>query len=216
MAKNDRRDARFLSRKQYSVGQHLSAIQRRAASEMRKQLFHFPNMRIDSRAPRKFIRAGLGALRPGKWRLVIIVYCVLIGGALAAPDSGASALCKLSGVPMLDGSWDRVGGMCRMAANNCCDCPPTATDQQCFLQCNALIPRCRAPAPRAVPQPTYNQRPSQTCSTALTGFCCGHGVRYYSAPSEGLRCPGDACYVVVTTRFPGWYRMNWYVGQACW
>ncbi|MGH7905570.1 MAG: hypothetical protein ACREP6_02990, partial [Candidatus Binataceae bacterium] len=38
-------------------------------------------------------------------------------------------------------------------AQNCCDCPPTATDQQCFLQCNAILARCTAPARRAAANP---------------------------------------------------------------
>jgi hypothetical protein len=31
---------------------------------------------------------------------------------------------------------------------DCCDCDPTASDAQCFAQCNAMLPRCRPPAPR--------------------------------------------------------------------
>jgi hypothetical protein len=36
----------------------------------------------------------------------------------------------------------------RASAQDCCDCAPTASDQQCFMQCNAMIPRCRPAAPR--------------------------------------------------------------------
>jgi hypothetical protein len=40
---------------------------------------------------------------------------------------------------------------------DCCDCAPTASDQQCFMQCNAVLPRCRPAAPRKTVQPGNGQ-----------------------------------------------------------
>jgi hypothetical protein len=59
-------------------------------------------------------------------------------------------------------------------ATSCCPCPPGASDQQCFLQCNALLPRCHAPTVRYVVPPSSAPRTTtvQACTTALTGFCC--------------------------------------------
>ena len=97
-----------------------------------------------------------------------------------------------------------------LAGNDCCDCAPSASDAQCFAQCNALIPRCRPPAPRqAAPQ----RRGPQDCDTALTGFCCGNGYRTYSGPNQGLMCPGYPCTVVVWHQIGGW---QYFAGQACW
>jgi hypothetical protein len=56
------------------------------------------------------------------------------------------------------GSEERV-------AQNCCDCDPTASDQACFAQCNAMLPRCRAAAPRPAAPP-----PQQT----MTFYCCNN------------------------------------------
>jgi hypothetical protein len=69
---------------------------------------------------------------------------------------------------------------------------------------------------QAAPQPSGQQASGGSCSTALSGFCCGQGVRYFSSPSEGLKCPGDPCVVVKITRFPGWYRAERFAGRACW
>ena len=66
------------------------------------------------------------------------------------------------------------------------------------------------------PQPSGQRTSSRGCSTALSGFCCGQGVRYFSSPTEGLKCPGDPCVVVKITRFPGWYRSERFAGRACW
>jgi len=46
-------------------------------------------------------------------------------------------------------------GTAQQIAQNCCPCPPTASDQQCFVECNSMLPRCvaSAPQPRAKPQP---------------------------------------------------------------
>jgi hypothetical protein len=48
-------------------------------------------------------------------------------------------------------------------ASDCCDCDPTASDQACFAQCNAMLPRCRAAAPRPAAPP-----PKQV----MTFYCC--------------------------------------------
>ncbi len=69
---------------------------------------------------------------------------------------------------------------------------------------------------QAAPQPSSQPASGRSCSTALSGFCCGEGVRYFSSPSEGLKCPGDPCVVVKITRFPGWYRAERFAGRACW
>ena len=72
------------------------------------------------------------------------------------------------------------------------------------------------PPRRTEAQSSGPQASSRSCSTALSGFCCGQGVRYFSSPSEGLKCPGDPCVVVKITRFPGWYRSERFAGRACW
>ena len=99
-------------------------------------------------------------------------------------------------------------------ATSCCPCPPGASDQQCFLQCNALLPRCQAPTARYVVPPSLAPRTTtvQACTTALTGFCCAQGWRYYSGPTQGLKCPGAACYVYTRT----WPTSHKYLGNACW
>lgn len=98
------------------------------------------------------------------------------------------------------------------AGENCCDCPPTASDQQCFAQCNAIIPRCRPAAARPSRPPAPVHSRTSRCTSALTGFCCAGNLRYYSAPSQGLICPGDPCYLMVR-RWPNYLR---YSGRGCW
>lgn len=53
----------------------------------------------------------------------------------------------------------------QFAQNSCCNCDPHDSDMQCFMECNADLPRCQAPAPR----PPALQRP------AYTPYCCAGG-----------------------------------------
>lgn len=74
------------------------------------------------------------------------------------------------------------------ADDNCCDCPPAATDQQCFAQCNALLPRCQAAAP-----PPSAQRAPSGCEVA-THFCCAGSFR---SPQRYAVCLGAPCRAIV-------------------
>lgn len=95
---------------------------------------------------------------------------------------------------------------------DCCDCDPTASDAQCFAQCNAMLPRCRPPAPRAPSPPSAPAPATALCKSALTGFCCAGNLRYYSAPSQGLICPGAPCYLIVRN----WTQLLREPGRGCW
>lgn len=53
----------------------------------------------------------------------------------------------------------------QLAQNSCCNCDPHDSDMQCFMECNAELPRCQAPAPR--PAPIQRQ--------AITPYCCAGG-----------------------------------------
>ena len=74
---------------------------------------------------------------------------------------------------------------------DCCNCAPTDSDMQCFAECNAMLPRCRPPAPRAANPRTAGV----ACRSALTSYCCaGSPHIYYSRLATPL-CPGAACTV---------------------
>jgi hypothetical protein len=81
--------------------------------------------------------------------LFVFVFC-LFAGLAAAQDQGV-----------------------QLVQNNCCNCDPHDTDMQCFMDCNAELPRCRPPAPR----PLVQQR------SAFTNYCCAEG-RVYSWHSQ--------------------------------
>jgi hypothetical protein len=57
----------------------------------------------------------------------------------------------------------------QLAQNNCCNCNPRDTDMQCFMECNADLPRCRPAAPRSAPVP---QGP------IWSPYCCAGGRKW--------------------------------------
>jgi hypothetical protein len=66
-----------------------------------------------------------------------------------------------SGAPVFETQSQESGNQ------NCCNCDPTASDQACFAQCNAMLPRCRPAAQRPASPP-----PKQT----MTYYCCYYGA----------------------------------------
>lgn len=94
------------------------------------------------------------------------------------------------------------------ADDNCCNCAPTDSDQQCFLECNAMLPRCRPAAPRSA-------RPSSNASNPnpngpITGFCCYGNVRKFMSPMLPL---GAQCRMSVYNW--GLRETYWVTGRAC-
>jgi hypothetical protein len=83
----------------------------------------------------------------------------------------------------------------------CCNCDPRASDMQCFAECNAMLPRCRPPAPRA---------PTQAARGPMVGVCC------YGMERAGLsrRAPlGTLCTMPFYDHAVR--ETKWVTGRAC-
>jgi len=96
---------------------------------------------------------------------------LLIAGCLALvaiPVARAGDAKHLSSATAVVATPDASGsGVAPRMAQNCCPCPPTASDQQCFAECNAMLPRCTASAP----QPRAQPRP-QKCPATFSASGC--------------------------------------------
>jgi hypothetical protein len=84
---------------------------------------------------------------------------------------------------------------------DCCPCPPTATDQQCFMQCNAMLPRCTPPAPRA---------PVQRNSGPLENTCCYSNQRVAMSRSAPH---GSPCRMLMYNHVER--QSYWVTGRVC-
>lgn len=74
---------------------------------------------------------------------------------------------------------------------DCCNCAPTDSDMQCFAECNAMLPRCRPPAPRAASP----RAAGIGCRSAPTSFCCAGSPHIYYSHLATPLCPGAPCTV---------------------
>jgi hypothetical protein len=84
---------------------------------------------------------------------------------------------------------------------NCCPCPPTASDQQCFMQCNAMLPRCTPPAARA---------PQQRNSGPLENTCCYYNQR---AAMNRVAPHGSPCRMSIYNHVER--QSYWVTGHVC-
>jgi hypothetical protein len=84
---------------------------------------------------------------------------------------------------------------------DCCNCPPTASDQQCFIQCNAMLPRCTPPAPRA---------PVQSNRGPLENTCCYYNQR---AAMSRLAPHGSPCRMSIYNHVER--QSYWVTGRVC-
>jgi len=93
----------------------------------------------------------------------------------------------------------------QQVGDNCCDCAPSASDQECFAECNAMLPRCRPAAPRPhATTPSRQSAPAQSGSAScpqynrVAQYCCRVDSQGWVHHANTLHvipptCPGAPC-----------------------